>query len=221
MMNFLRNMKKHFDVILVSILVPILILTVFCSCEKESEILDVETTQVTKQVTEMTESNTIPVITEGEPETETEVETETIAIPETMAIFANTEAVQETALETAKDTETDQICYTETEAVTTEWAEPYRCIGKFKLTEYCPCWICSEGYGCTTATGSTATAWRTIAVDPSVIPYGTEVMINGHTYVAEDCGGGIRGNRIDVYFDDHQDAEDFGVQYADVYICEN
>ena len=30
---------------------------------------------------------------------------------------------------------------------------------------------------------------QTIAVDPSVIPYGTQVVINGHVFTAEDCEG--------------------------------
>ena len=57
-----------------------------------------------------------------------------------------------------------------------------------------------------------------IAVDPRVIPYGTQVEINGHTYTAHDTGGNITGNRIDVYFDDHQEAWDFGTQYAEVFV---
>jgi 3D (Asp-Asp-Asp) domain-containing protein len=63
-----------------------------------------------------------------------------------------------------------------------------------------------------------AKANHTIAVDPSVIPYGTKVMINGIIYTAEDCGGAIKGNRIDVYHDTHSEALDFGVQYAEVYL---
>ena len=92
-------------------------------------------------------------------------------------------------------------------------------LGEFKLTAYCPCAACNGKWaGGITSTGVMAKAGRTIAVDPTVIPYGTEVIINGHTYVAEDCGGSIKGNRIDVYFDSHSDALDFGVQYADIYI---
>ncbi len=50
-----------------------------------------------------------------------------------------------------------------------------------------------------TATGTTATAGRTIAVDPKVIPYGTKVYIEGYGYrIAEDCGG-FRGTHIDIF----------------------
>lgn len=63
-----------------------------------------------------------------------------------------------------------------------------------------------------TASGAVAQAGRTLAVDPTVFPYGTVLEINGVEYVAEDCGGAIKGNRIDVYFEDHQAAREFGRQ---------
>lgn len=91
-------------------------------------------------------------------------------------------------------------------------------LGTFKLTAYCPCARCCGKCDGITATGTKATAGRTISVDPSKIPYGTEVIINGHTYIAEDCGGAINGNRIDIYFDSHAEALKFGIQYANVYV---
>lgn len=69
-----------------------------------------------------------------------------------------------------------------------------------------------------TASGTIATEGRTIAVDPKVIPYGTEVIINGHTYIAEDCGGAVKGNAIDIYFDSHEEAVTFGKRSVDVKI---
>lgn len=87
-------------------------------------------------------------------------------------------------------------------------------------TAYCPCIKCCGKTDGITATGTKATAGRTIAVDPSVIPYGTEVIINGHTYVAEDCGGAINGNDIDVYFDTHEEALQFGRQILTAYYYE-
>lgn len=91
---------------------------------------------------------------------------------------------------------------------------------KCKLTAYCiedyP-HICNDGEASTTATGTKPTPGRTVAVDPNVIPYFSNVIINGHTYIAEDCGGAIKGNRVDIVFATHQEALDFGVQYADVH----
>lgn len=107
-----------------------------------------------------------------------------------------------------------------TEVPTTEKTEPDNIyLGEFRLTAYCPCAKCNGQWaGGITSTGVMAQVGRTIAVDPKVIPYGTEVIINGHTYVAEDCGSAIKGNRIDIYHDTHEEAMDFGIQYADVYI---
>lgn len=92
-------------------------------------------------------------------------------------------------------------------------------LGTFKLTAYCPCpACCGEWADGITYTGTTATQGRTIAVDPDVIPLGSSVEIAGHTYIAEDIGGAIQGNRIDVYFRNHAEALQFGVQYATVLL---
>ena len=91
-------------------------------------------------------------------------------------------------------------------------------IGKYKLTAYCACNKCCGKTDGITATGTKATQGRTIAVDPKVIPYGSEVLIDGKTYIAEDCGGAIKENRIDVFFDSHEDALQFGVKFQDVYL---
>jgi 3D (Asp-Asp-Asp) domain-containing protein len=92
-------------------------------------------------------------------------------------------------------------------------------LGTFKLTAYCSCPLCcGEWADGTTYTGTTATAGRTIAVDPDVIPLGSTVYINGAPFVAEDIGGAIQGNRIDVYFPTHDAAIEFGVQYAEISI---
>ena len=89
----------------------------------------------------------------------------------------------------------------------------------YLLTAYCPCYKCSEGYGDLTATGKRAVEGRTIAVDPKVIPYGTELYIDGVGYrTAEDCGGLVKGKHIDVYFDSHAKAVEFGKRYAEVEI---
>ena len=91
-------------------------------------------------------------------------------------------------------------------------------LGTFKLTAYCACSKCCGKSDGITASGTKAKQGRTIAVDPKQIPYGTKVVINGHTYTAEDCGGGIGKNRIDVFFNSHKEALKFGVQHAEVFI---
>ena len=60
-----------------------------------------------------------------------------------------------------------------------------------------------------------------IAVDPSFIPLGTRVYIPGYgEAVAEDTGGAIVGNIIDVAFDTHEEALEFGRQDLEIYILE-
>lgn len=87
-------------------------------------------------------------------------------------------------------------------------------------TAYCPCVKCCGKTDGITATGTKATAGRTVAVDPDVIPYGSEIVIDGHTYIAEDCGGAINGNDIDIFFDTHEQARQFGRQILTAYINE-
>lgn len=96
-------------------------------------------------------------------------------------------------------------------------------LGEFRLTAYCPCVKCCGKDDGITATGTTAAEGRTISVDPAVIPYGSTVTLyyedgTVHTYTAEDCGGAIKENRIDVFFDSHETARAFGVQRAMVYV---
>lgn len=76
--------------------------------------------------------------------------------------------------------------------------------------------ICNNGNSTYTATMTTPTVGRTIAVDPTVIPYGSEVIINGHTYIAEDCGGAIKGNRVDILFATHEEALTWGRRTVEV-----
>lgn len=97
-------------------------------------------------------------------------------------------------------------------------------LGEYKLTAYCSCKKCCGKwadnrpngivYG---ASGKELIANYSIGVNPKVIPYGTKVLINGHEYEAMDTGA-IKGNHIDIYFSNHDDAVAFGVKYADVCI---
>ena len=122
-----------------------------------------------------------------------------------------------------------EVATTEEESECTTEPDPIY-LGKFKATAYCSCKECcgiwaydrptdeNQNEIIYTASGAIAKAGRTIAVDPDVIAYGTTVLINGHEYIAEDCGGAIKGNRIDVYFDSHEDACEFGLQEVEVFI---
>lgn len=130
-------------------------------------------------------------------------------------------------INTSKETENT------TQSNTEDNMSEYINLGEFCLTAYCSCSICCEQYAGNrpidkdgneivyTASGKIAKSDYTIAADPSVLPYGTIVYINGHQYEVQDCGGVIKGNRIDIYFDNHEDACEFGMQYADVYIERN
>lgn len=70
-----------------------------------------------------------------------------------------------------------------------------------------------------TATGTTP-KWGTIAVDPRIIPYGTRVYIPkfNMTFVAEDCGGGIKGNKIDIFMNSSSQCYNWGVKNIEIYI---
>ena len=61
-----------------------------------------------------------------------------------------------------------------------------------------------------------------IAVDPRFIPLGTRVYIPGYgEAIADDTGGAIIGNRIDIAFDTYSEAMRFGRQHIEIYILDN
>ena len=74
-----------------------------------------------------------------------------------------------------------------------------------------------------TATGTNVRR-GTVAVDPRYIPYGTRMFIQNvsgsYIYgiaVAEDCGGDIKGDRMDLYFPTYEEAREFGRRVCTVY----
>lgn len=92
-------------------------------------------------------------------------------------------------------------------------------LGSFQATAYCACKYCTWGSG-VTCTGVRPTANHTISVDTRLIPLGTKLLINGIVYTAEDRGGGIKGNHVDIYFNTHQEALNYGRKNVQVYIVE-
>ena len=83
--------------------------------------------------------------------------------------------------------------------------------------------ICGTGSGIT-ASGRRVTPYVSCAVDVSIIPLGSTIMIehNGEMLYlrADDTGPAIRGNRLDIAVQDHQEALSLGVKTADIWWCE-
>ena len=86
-------------------------------------------------------------------------------------------------------------------------------LGNFKLTAYCPCAKCCGKTDGINASGTKATQGRTVAMGG--VPFGTKLSINGKSYVVEDRGTAY--GHIDIFFDSHSAALQFGKKYADVY----
>lgn len=157
--------------------------------------------------------------------TETAIETsarETYPQTETIEFLA-----PETMPETAPETTAETIAETEPAA---EPIPQYTSMGTFMLTAYCSCEHCCDEYALNrpkdengnpivyTANMSVAKQGVTVAADTNVLPFGTSLLIDGHEYIVQDRGGAIQGNRIDVYFDSHEEALVFGVQYKEVFV---
>jgi len=100
----------------------------------------------------------------------------------------------------------------------------------FIVTAYCPCEKCTgknvgdPGYKevaiSTPRQPKLAQEGRTVAADWEVLPPGTEIKIEGlqGTYTVEDRGGAIKGRRLDLYFNLHNDARAWGKQTHKVWI---
>lgn len=96
----------------------------------------------------------------------------------------------------------------------------WKSLGTFKVTHYC-CekypHICNAGPPYKTATGTTPHVGG-CAVDPKVIPLGSYIKINDTVYHAEDTGGAIDGNRIDIVVATHKEALAKGTYRAEVFL---
>ena len=86
-------------------------------------------------------------------------------------------------------------------------------LGKFKITAYCNGSCCSGHSSGLTASGTVPVQGRTVAMNG--IPFGTKLKINGSVYTVEDRG--VPYGHVDIYFESHEDAMEFGRMYADVY----
>lgn len=90
------------------------------------------------------------------------------------------------------------------------------------VTHYGVCVECCGKTDGITASGVRATPGVTVAVDPDVIPLGADVLVDYgdgeiHYYKADDVGGAIQGNRIDLCVKTHEEALQLGQRTATVW----
>lgn len=84
-------------------------------------------------------------------------------------------------------------------------------LGTYEITAYAG--------GSLTATGTVPVPYKTVAVDPTIIPYGTQLYLEGVGIVtAEDCGGAIVGKRLDLYLPSEGECVQWGRQEREVWI---
>ena len=94
-------------------------------------------------------------------------------------------------------------------------------LGVYTCYGYCSCKKCCNKSDGITATGVKARSKHTVAVDPEIIPLGSMLVIDDKVYIAEDVGGSIKGCKIDIYFDSHDEALKFGKQDKEVFLVNN
>lgn len=97
-----------------------------------------------------------------------------------------------------------------------ETGEADEYLGSFHATAYCGCEKCSGGHT-HTYSGTIPQANHTIAADLNLFPIGTKLLINGIVYTVEDKGSSVVDNRVDIFFETHEEALAFGLQNVDVY----
>lgn len=84
-------------------------------------------------------------------------------------------------------------------------------------TAYCNCAACCSVPGQNTASGRPPISGHTIACN--ILPFYTQVMIDGVIYEVEDTGSTPYGDAwVDIYFDTHEEALAYGMRTVDVYL---
>ena len=114
-----------------------------------------------------------------------------------------------------KKVETSRSALPRTSGTTTAQID----VETYKITAYCSCSKCCGKTTGRTASGTQATAGRTVAA-PAKFAFGTKLNIGGHIYTVEDRGGAISGNRIDIYVSSHSEALQWGVKYLPVSVAQ-
>lgn len=214
------NYKIHILTILVTIFLVVGVTAITVGGEEERE------TELSKTAVSWSYCTTT------EPSSTTEVETES------KTTTSSATSTTTTTLQTKKTTTTTTTIITQPTTVETSskivTTAQSKLIGRFKITVYCACSKCcgKSAYNRPVdangnvivkgASGRTLIPYYSIATDPRVIPSGTEVVINGKVYRADDTGGAVKGNVIDIYAGlNHDEAMQFAYamesQYDNVY----
>ena len=99
-------------------------------------------------------------------------------------------------------------------------------VATFNTSAYCPCMSCCGKTNGITSSGALASQWYTLAAG-SVYPIGTVIYIpyfkdkpNGGWFVVQDRGGAISSDRLDIFYNSHSSALQFGRRYLECYVYE-
>ena len=174
---------------------------------------------ITKNTTGTTTDTTSKVLQEGKEgikevtykvKYQNDVEIERITLSETVIREPVNKIVQVNKKVTSRGSSTSRTSLPSTTASTSGQI--------YKITAYCPCSKCCGKSNGITASGTKATAGRTVAAS-SNFALGTKLNINGHIYTVEDRGGAINGNKIDIFVNSHSEALAWGVRYLPVSVA--
>lgn len=175
---------------------------------------------ITKNTTDATEGTTNKVLQQGEDglkeltykaKYQNEVEIEKNLLSEVVIKEPVNKIVQVQKTQTSRASSLPRTAGNTTTATNTASA------GTYKITAYCSCAKCCGKATGRTASGTKATAGRTVAASGQ-FAFGTQLNIGGHVYTVEDRGGAINGNKIDIYVNSHSEALSWGVRYLPVSV---
>ena len=140
-------------------------------------------------------------------------------IPAPTTVEETTSDYNESEDENVDYTDADTEIPVEQEAPQEEYTEDTSSngeyLGTYTLTAYCGCEACNGGNAGITAMGVEPSEGWTVACNS--LPLGTQISINGNTYEVQDTGNMDDGT-IDIFMNSHDEALNFGVQSADVYV---
>ena len=172
---------------------------------------------ITKNTTETTENTSNRVLQQGKDglkevtykvKYQNEVEIEKTVISEVVVKEPVNKIVQVQKTQTSRSATLPRTSTTTTATIGGE---------TYKITAYCSCSKCCGRATGRTASGTKATAGRTVAASGK-FAFGTKLNIGGHIYTVEDRGGAVNGNKIDIYVNSHAEALQWGVKYLPVNV---